>query len=31
MPWAPDSEVVDPVIEADAPAEGESDPEPAAE
>jgi len=31
MPWAPEEEVVDPVIEAEAPAEGESDPEPAAE
>lgn len=31
MPWAPEEEVVDPSIEAAAPEEGESDPEPAAE
>jgi len=31
MPWAPEEEVVDPSVEAAAPDEGESDPEPAAE
>lgn len=31
MPWAPETEAVDPSIEAAAPDEGTSDPEPAAE